>query len=59
MVRSGDDFTPASSAAPCLFAATKFAPLPWRFTSESVVLAAKESLARMGLPSMALYMIHW
>lgn len=39
--------------------ATKFAPLPWRFTAASVTAAAKASLGRMGLSSMGLYMQHW
>lgn len=39
--------------------ATKFAPLPWRFTSGSVVDACKASLKRLGIKKMALYQQHW
>eukprot|EP00191_Tetraselmis_sp_GSL018_P017791 CAMPEP_0177582920 /NCGR_PEP_ID=MMETSP0419_2-20121207/3028_1 /TAXON_ID=582737 /ORGANISM="Tetraselmis sp., Strain GSL018" /LENGTH=390 /DNA_ID=CAMNT_0019072241 /DNA_START=173 /DNA_END=1345 /DNA_ORIENTATION=- len=39
--------------------ATKFAPLPWRFKAEDVVKAAKDSLRRLQLEKMGLYMIHW
>jgi len=39
--------------------ATKFAPLPWRFSADSVVCAAKDSLKRLQLDKMGLYMIHW
>lgn len=39
--------------------ATKFAPQPWRYSSDSVVTALKASLARLGLKSIPLYMIHW
>lgn len=39
--------------------ATKFAPLPWRFNADSVVCAAKDSLKRLQLEKMGLYMIHW
>ncbi|GLI62016.1 hypothetical protein VaNZ11_004592 [Volvox africanus] len=48
-----------SPGSPLPIIATKFAPLPWRFTSASVVEAAKASLARLGLSSMGLYMQHW
>ncbi|GIL51221.1 hypothetical protein Vafri_7290 [Volvox africanus] len=48
-----------SPGSPAPIIATKFAPLPWRFTSASVVEAAKASLARLGLSSMGLYMQHW
>jgi aryl-alcohol dehydrogenase-like predicted oxidoreductase len=39
--------------------ATKFAPLPWRLTSSSVSVACKESLARLQLQQMGLYIQHW
>eukprot|EP00899_Mesostigma_viride_P002216 jgi/Mesvir1/11996/Mv00302-RA.1 len=39
--------------------ATKFAPLPWRTSSGSVVDALRASLARMKRESVDLYMIHW
>ncbi|GIL75335.1 hypothetical protein Vretimale_8016 [Volvox reticuliferus] len=49
----------SSPGSPAPIIATKFAPLPWRLTSASVVEAAKASLARLGLSSMGLYMQHW
>jgi len=39
--------------------ATKFAPLPWRFKADDVVSACKDSLRRLQLEKMGLYMIHW
>ncbi|HXQ37837.1 MAG TPA: aldo/keto reductase, partial [Anaerolineales bacterium] len=39
--------------------ATKFFPLPWRFTKGAVPRALKGSLARMGVESVDLYQIHW
>lgn len=39
--------------------ATKFAPLPWRFTSNTVTEACEASLKRLRLKSVDLYMIHW
>lgn len=40
--------------------ATKFAPLPWRAWRRGPLLAALESsLARLGLPRVALYQIHF
>ncbi|KAL3145109.1 hypothetical protein ABBQ38_001718 [Trebouxia sp. C0009 RCD-2024] len=39
--------------------ATKFATLPWRFTSHSVVQACKASLQRLQIPKLALYQIHF
>ena len=38
--------------------ASKFFPLPWRFTKTSVALALKGSLDRLGLKSIDLYQIH-
>ena len=35
------------------------APLPWRFTRGAVVDACRASLARLGMPRMALYIQHW
>ncbi|PNH01175.1 hypothetical protein TSOC_012955 [Tetrabaena socialis] len=49
----------AAPGSPAPVVATKFAPLPWRLTSASVVEACKASLGRLGLPSMGLYMQHW
>jgi aryl-alcohol dehydrogenase-like predicted oxidoreductase len=39
--------------------ATKFFPMPWRWTRGSVVRALKGSLERMGLEQVDLYQIHW
>eukprot|EP00210_Caulerpa_lentillifera_P007002 g6696.t1 len=39
--------------------ATKFPPLPWRLTKESVPIALKASLKRLQLDKVGLYMIHW
>ncbi len=42
-----------------VFVATKFFPLPYRFTKNSVVRALKGSLERLGLQSVELYQQHW
>ncbi|KXZ49204.1 hypothetical protein GPECTOR_22g794 [Gonium pectorale] len=55
----GEFMREAPPGSPAPVVATKFAPLPWRFTAASVVLGAKASLARLGVPSMGLYMQHW
>ena len=39
--------------------ATKFAPYPWRITSDSFVKAAKESANRFGRESIELGQLHW
>ncbi|MDZ8028252.1 MAG: aldo/keto reductase [Nostoc sp. DedQUE11] len=39
--------------------ATKFGPLPWRFTSQSVSDALTESLKRLQVDQIALYQVHW
>ncbi|XXG65907.1 hypothetical protein AAC387_Pa05g3496 [Persea americana] len=39
--------------------ATKFAALPWRFGRGSVISALKDSLSRLGLSSVDLYLLHW
>lgn len=39
--------------------ATKFFPLPWRWTSGSVVRALRASLERLGMEHVDLYQIHW
>lgn len=36
--------------------ATKFAPLPWRQTPDSLVGACKASLKRLGVEEVGLYM---
>ncbi|KAK9839785.1 hypothetical protein WJX81_001547 [Elliptochloris bilobata] len=48
--------TPGSSVP---FIATKFAPLPWRFTADTVEKALQASLRRLGQSSVGLYQIHW
>ena len=39
--------------------ATKFGPLPWRFTAQSVSDALTASLKRLQLERIALYQVHW
>jgi aryl-alcohol dehydrogenase-like predicted oxidoreductase len=39
--------------------ATKFGPLPWRFTSQSVADALTDSLKRLQVEQIALYQVHW
>ncbi|WP_414526900.1 aldo/keto reductase [Nodularia chucula] len=39
--------------------ATKFGPLPWRFTGQSVSDALTESLKRLQLERIELYQVHW
>ncbi|NDJ22530.1 aldo/keto reductase [Nostoc sp. B(2019)] len=39
--------------------ATKFGPLPWRITGQSVSDALTESLKRLQLERIALYQVHW
>ncbi|MHC5830355.1 MAG: aldo/keto reductase, partial [Nostoc sp.] len=39
--------------------ATKFGPLPWRFTAQSVSDALTNSLKRLQLERIALYQVHW
>src|SRR5687767_5645093 len=39
--------------------ATKFFPLPWRLTKNSVPRALKGSLERIGAEAVDLYQIHW
>lgn len=39
--------------------ATKFFPIPYRFTKNSVVRALRGSLERMGLDQVGLYQLHW
>jgi aryl-alcohol dehydrogenase-like predicted oxidoreductase len=51
------DFMRQTNTRPAI--ATKFAPLPWRFTSGSVVDACKASIGRLGVDKLALYQIHW
>lgn len=39
--------------------ATKYGPVPWRFTAESVSDALSASLKRLQVQSVALYQVHW
>jgi aryl-alcohol dehydrogenase-like predicted oxidoreductase len=47
-----------SSGAPALVA-TKFFPMPWRWTRATLVAALRGSLRRLGGPAVDLYQIHW
>ena len=42
-----------------ILVATKFFPLPWRFTKGALPRALKGSLARIGVETVDLYQIHW
>ncbi len=42
-----------------ILVATKFFPLPWRLTRNSVPAALKQSLERLQLETVDLYQIHW
>jgi aryl-alcohol dehydrogenase-like predicted oxidoreductase len=42
-----------------VFVATKFFPMPWRWTSASVVGALRASLERLEMDHVDLYQIHW
>ena len=42
-----------------ILVATKFFPLPWRFTKGALPRALKGSLTRIGVESVDLYQIHW
>ena len=46
-------------ATPSTVLATKFAPLPWLQTADSLVGACRSSLDRMGVEKVGLYMQHW
>ena len=39
--------------------ATKFFPMPWRLSKDSVPRALRRSLERLGVESVDLYQIHW
>ncbi len=47
------------TAATPVAVATKYFPLPWRFTAQSVADALTASLKRLQLPTVALYQVHW
>jgi aryl-alcohol dehydrogenase-like predicted oxidoreductase len=42
-----------------LIIATKFMPLPWRFTKGQLLSALRGSLRRLGMARVDLYQIHW
>ena len=44
---------------PDIAIATKYMPLPWRFSAKSVADALTASLKRLQVPSVALYQVHW
>ncbi|MEO0456935.1 MAG: aldo/keto reductase [Cyanobacteria bacterium P01_A01_bin.114] len=39
--------------------ATKYFPLPWRFSEQAVADALTASLKRLQVPTIALYQVHW
>ena len=39
--------------------ATKYMPLPWRFSAKAVADALSASLKRLQVPSVTLYQVHW
>lgn len=39
--------------------ATKYAPLPWRWSADSVKQAISQSLSRLQLKQIPLYQVHW
>lgn len=42
-----------------IYVATKFAPLPYRINTSSLLKALKASLSRLGMDSVDLYQMHW
>ncbi|MCS7058797.1 MAG: aldo/keto reductase [Meiothermus sp.] len=38
---------------------SKFFPYPWRFSRRALLSALRGSLARLGLPRLDLYLLHW
>lgn len=42
-----------------IYIATKFFPLPWRFTRRQLLMALRGSLRRLGVAQVSLYQIHW
>ncbi len=42
-----------------VYVATKFFPIPYRFTKKSVVRALRSSLERLGIQRVDLYQLHW
>ncbi|MEM9087915.1 MAG: aldo/keto reductase [Cyanobacteria bacterium P01_F01_bin.53] len=48
-----------SEEATPVILATKYMPVPWRFSGQAVADALTASLKRLKLPSIALYQVHW
>lgn len=46
------------STSPVILA-TKYMPLPWRFSAKAVTDALTASLKRLKVPSVTLYQVHW
>jgi len=42
-----------------MIVATKYLPYPWRLRKKALVNALRQSLERLGLPTVDLYQIHW
>ncbi|NDJ62090.1 MAG: aldo/keto reductase [Chloroflexi bacterium] len=49
----------ASGDGPQPLIATKFAPLPWRFSGPQLIAALRGSLERLGAEQVALYQVHF
>ncbi|MGB7084684.1 MAG: aldo/keto reductase [Phormidesmis sp.] len=49
----------SAQPVPSAILATKYMPLPWRFSAQSVTDALSASLKRLKVPSIALYQVHW
>ena len=59
-VQARNKVNAAEGTPPCeAIVATKYMPLPWRFSGQSVADALTASLKRLKLPSVALYQVHW
>ncbi|WP_347404105.1 aldo/keto reductase [Nodosilinea sp. P-1105] len=50
-------FMKATGQTPAI--ATKYFPLPWRFSQQSVAAALTASLERLQVDAVALYQVHW
>jgi aryl-alcohol dehydrogenase-like predicted oxidoreductase len=50
--------SPTKSSSSVILA-TKYMPVPWRFSAHSVADALTASLKRLKVPSVALYQVHW
>jgi aryl-alcohol dehydrogenase-like predicted oxidoreductase len=49
----------ADGKPPQAILATKYMPLPWRFSAQALSDALSASLKRLKVPSVALYQVHW